>query len=180
MSTPKDQSELGGMFGESVMARKIRGKLILKNKPKRKPVTLDKSKSKFFEASSYGKDLTDESKAIYATGINSKMRSAYMVAVSDYLSAPKVGPIDTNDYKGAIGNPIVVKAVDDFMVTRVKVTITDANGNELEAGEAAMLPEKKFFWKYEATVANPVLKGLTITALAYDRAGNNTSFEKVL
>ncbi|NOT76430.1 MAG: hypothetical protein HOP08_15995 [Cyclobacteriaceae bacterium] len=184
MSTLKDQTELGGVFGESVSARKVNGRLIFKNRPKRKAAKAvglaATNQEKFQEATIYASNLTDESKEIYSSGVKGKMRSAFVVAVSDYLNAPRVGPIYTSKYKGAVEDAIVVKAKDDFMVTSVTVIITDAAGNELEQGEAVQNLQKIFMWTYEATVANPSLPGTKITAIAFDRAGNSTEFEKVL
>jgi hypothetical protein len=49
-----------------------------------------------------------------------------MVALTDFLSAPKVLSIETLDYHGALGDPILANAIDDFMLTKVKVVITNA------------------------------------------------------
>ena len=86
--------------------------------------------------------------------------------MSDYLSVPKVSSIDLLDYRGAVGDTIVVHAVDDFMVTKVKVVIADADGAILEEGEAGPDAQRVNLWEYKATVANPMLSGTTVLAVA--------------
>ena len=186
MSTIKNQTDLSGMLGESLSVRKINGRVVIKNRPARKlpepsAVQLE-FKKKFRKALQYAKQQMSQPdvKLAYANGTNKKLRSAFSVALKDYLVAPEVGPIDTIDYHGATGDPIVVTATDDFMVTKVKIIVTDAAGAILEQGEANPDPQQNILWVYYATVANPTLTGTKIQAIAYDRPGNRTSLEKVL
>ena len=182
----KDKTELSGLLGESVSIRKVRGAVVLKNRPQRVVTNASGNqlafKERFLEAVAYAKQQVKQPdiKEEYATGITPKLKSAYAVALTDYLVAPKVGPIYTTDYHGAIGDLIAVKAKDDFMVTRVKIVITNAAGAVIEQGEASPDLQKTFLWNYNASVANPTLAGTKIQAIAYDRPGNITSFEKVM
>jgi len=187
MRAMKNKTEVGGMWGEKVDVTKVNGRLVVQNRPKRK-VTADPTAAqtavvkKFREAASWAKGQVDQlsEKAIYTTGITEKNSSAYVVAMRDYLNAPEVEFIKDGDYLGAIGDPIIIKATDDFLVTRVKVIITDASGTRLEQGDAVQDLQKKFLWEYSATAANVTLSGTKITAIAFDRAGNETSLEKVV
>ncbi len=77
---------------------------------------------------------------LYTTGITPKKKSAYMVALNDHLTSPVVESINAIKYCGAIGDLIVVRASDDFMVASVTVTITDAAGGIIEQGEASKKP----------------------------------------
>src|SRR5260221_2057731 len=186
MSTTNSQTDISGMLGEVVSVRKVVRRVVVKNRPKRKMGKLsDKMatvQEKFLEASRYAdrQIAKANSRALYATGITTKKRNAYVVAVTDYLSAPKVSSIETIDYHGAIGNPIVVHATDDFMVTKVKIVITNAAGEVIEQGEAGPDAEEVNLWEYKATAANPILTGTKIRAVAYDRPGNTGTAEIVL
>src|SRR5688500_18424720 len=69
---------------------------------------------KFKEAAFYAKYQTSipETKAEYDAGRTSKKRSAYAVAMTDFLNPPKVDMIDATFYRGNVGDKIVIKALD--------------------------------------------------------------------
>lgn len=185
MSNRTKDGALSGMLSSSVTVRKVRGQVVVTNRAKRQPKPTDKqleAQKKFLEASQYATQQIKlaDSKALYTTGITPTKGSAYMVAVSDYLNPPTVEWIDAIDYRGAAGDVIMVKAVDDFMVTRVKVVILDAEGAELESGDAGPDALRLNQWLYKAQVLNPALAGTTIRAIAYDRPGNSKTLDKVL
>lgn len=176
---------VSGLLGETVQFRTIHGRMQLANKPKRRKSQTDKQlkvQSRFALAADYANQQlkTAEALEMYSAGITSKLTSAYLVAVSDYLNAPKVESIDTLYYNGSVGAPISVIASDDFMVKAVKVVITGANGKELEQGDATPDPEVANRWLYKATVANPTVKGTTIRFDVTDRPGNRTSASRTL
>ena len=174
------------MLGETVSVRKVGGRIVVKNRPKRKVGKPSEKamgfQEKFQEAAQYAsRQIAEaESRALYTTGITSRKRSAYIVAVSDFLNAPRVRSIDTIDYHGAIGDTIVVNAVDDFMVTKVKVVVINSAGAVIEQGEAGPDVMKANHWGYKATAVNPTLAGTKIRAIAYDRPGNTGIAEIVL
>ena len=174
------------MLGESVAVRNVSGRVVVTNRPKRKMGKPSDKQSavqdKFLAASQYANQEIEleESKALYATGITPRKRSAYMVALTDYLSAPKVSSIETLDYHGAIGDPIVVHAIDDFRVTKVTIVITNAAGAIIEQGEVVPDRQRVILWDYKATATNPAVTGTKIRVVAYDRPGNKGMAEVVL
>jgi len=176
-------SGVSGMLGDNFVIRRVRGQLQMANKPRkvgrRFTKTQESIQNKFLNASRYAKlqMALPESAALYETGITNKKHSAYTVAVSDYLIAPTVGFIQAMEYKGKVGDMIVVNATDDFMVTEVKVVIIDASGNELERGVAVKDAASHELWRYLATTDNPSLAGTTIRAIAFDRPGNSAAEE---
>ncbi len=185
MNSSNNQTELGSMLGDRVTLRKVNNRLEVTNRRKRKPSTmtpeLEAAQDKFLEATQYAKDQVDDNdaRALYATGITESKRSAYQVAISDCLIAPRVHYIKVEKYFGKVGNPILVKASDDFMVTQVNIVIRDSDGNVLEQAEAK--PNKRIFiWKYTATAVNPSIKGTTIEVIASDRPGNETTLAVTL
>lgn len=181
----KDQT-FGGMLGTTVSVKKVRGKMLVTNQAKRKaPKPTDElltAQGKFQAAIQYAKRqiAISKSNALYATGITDKKRSAYMVALTDYLTPPKVNSINFRGYKGRVGDTLVVQAEDDFRVTKVIVRITDGKGVVLEEGQAGPDTHDINQWEYKATVANANLEGTTIFAEAYDRPGNVGELEVTL
>lgn len=174
------------MLGERVTVRKVNNRVVVSNHPKRKlgPPS-DKQEAvqgKFLQAVSYARGQTADSVsgAEYARGISPKKRNAFVVAVSDYLNAPKVNQIKTRDYNGTVGSVILIDATDDFKVTRVKVVILGSNGKMLEQGDAVQDPKNANIWKYTARVANPSVAGSKVTATAFDMPDNEASLEVVL
>ncbi len=178
MSTKRKQTELSGLLGETVSVRKVRGRVVVSNHRPRPKTEMPAGQAavldKFREAVQYAKQQMGlpASKELYQTGITGKLRSAYVVAMGDYLAAPKVHYIEAIGYRGNIGDTIAVKATDDFMVTGVKIVITAGDGSVIEEGEAGPDLQKINIWSYRATVANPSLPGTTIQAVAFDRPGN--------
>jgi hypothetical protein len=177
---------LRGKFGDTHTYKKIRGKTHMVNLPdtpeELSPVT-KAFNERFTRAAKYAKARLQDSAmfAEYQTGITPKKNSAYLVAVSDSLNAPKVSAINTSDYIGAVGNDIRITAKDDFKVIRVRVIITGAGGIELERGEAVQdAMGNEDIWHYAATVANPSVAGTTISVTAFDHPANETTLEKVL
>ena len=188
----KNDSNFSGMLGESATVRKVRGQLVVKNKPRRQlgragappkdPGKLEAARARFLEASQYARQQTSVSQSadLYAKGITDRKRTAYLVAMVDYMIAPKVHSIDTLGYRGSIGDLISVKATDDFMVTNVKVVITDSSGALIEEGDAGPDALRVNLWAYKASAANATLPGTKIQAVAYDRPGNTGTAEIVL
>ena len=98
------------------------------------------------------------------------------------MSPPIVKRIDTRHYKGAGGDRIVTRAVDDFRVTGVRVEIYATDGTLLEAGNAVQ-DLNGIDWTYTATRPNPApagLAGCKIKAIASDVPGNEGSLEVTL
>lgn len=104
------------------------------------------------------------------------LASAYSAAVTDYLKAPKINSIDTDYYKGAVGDIIWIIALDDFKLQSMTVTLQRADGSVIESG-AAVLQEGR--WKYIATQANAIA-GTKVLVVATDRPGKQAQLEKVL
>ncbi len=105
--------------------------------------------------------------------------SAFNVAVADLLHAPDIETIDLSNYTGKVGDTITIRATDDFMVTGVTVSISEADGTLVEKG-AAVLGADGLDWVYTATVANANLSGDKIVIQASDLPGNVTEKDETL
>jgi hypothetical protein len=186
MRIANNQADLSGMLGEIISIRKVGGRVIITNRPKRKMGKQSNKQrayhEKFREASRYAslQMAQEETRVLYTNGITTRKRSVYLVAMSDYFNAPHVNYFDALNYRGVIGDPIRVNASDDFMVAKVKITITNAAGVVIEEGEALPHAMRVHLWEYTATATNPSLAGTTIRAVAYDRPGNKGEGEVVL
>jgi hypothetical protein len=130
----------------------------------------------FSEAASYAQgamssaDLKKEYEKKSSPG-----KTAFNIALRDYLKAPVVKKIDTSNYKGTIGSVIVVNAKDDFRVAELQVTIHSATGVLLEEGKAVLDPIKRSLWNYTVTQNNAILAGSVVNAIATDLPGNTGS-----
>lgn len=104
-------------------------------------------------------------------------KSAFNMALRDFLKAPVVKRINTGMYDGTPGSTIIVHAKDDFRVAKVKVSIYHSTGDLLEEGNATLAPINREQWIYTASQANASLVGLTIIATATDLPGNTGVLE---
>lgn len=110
-------------------------------------------------------------------------KTAFNIAFRDYLKAPVVRSIDTEEYNGTTGSLIVVNAKDDFRVAAVKVSIRNSAGVLIEEGNAILNPIDLNKWTYTAVQSNPAPAGLTgciISAAAFDIPGNKGKLEVTL
>lgn len=90
---------------------------------------------------------------------------------------PHINEIDLSHYTGQPDSYIQVRAVDDFEVKEVTVTIQNSDGTEVESG-AAVLQEGSIWWRYTATATNESLEGDKITVRVSDIPGNLSEQEE--
>jgi len=135
---------------------------------------------KFKQAILYGKaQLADvTAKAEYAAKSDER-RSAYNVAVADFLHAPDVDEIDVTNYHGAAGDTVRVRVTDDFKVRQVQVSILNADGTLVEEGNAVK-QNNEIDWIYTATAGNESTEGDKIVVRASDKPGNISVLEQVV
>ena len=171
-----------GMLGDTVVFRKVNGKMQIANKPaprKRNSEDQIVVQTRFSRAARYAKKQLGikEAREMYSARVTDRLTTPFVVAVTDFLTPPRIHSLDTSDYLGAIGDPIAVEASDDFMVKAVRVTITQPDGTRLEDGEAVPDPDREDFWVYKATAVNSDVSGTIIRAIATDRPGNKATEE---
>ena len=128
------------------------------------------AREKFAQATAYAKGAlgNPQVKAIYLAKARELRSSPVAVAVKDWLTAPVVDELDVASYHKQVGDPIFIKAHDDFEVVRAEVTLQDGNNNVLESGNAAW-DTASGSWKYTATVDATATATITVTASVYDR-----------
>lgn len=109
---------------------------------------------------------------IYKTVGKEKNCPAFALAVGDYLNTPTLNPLDLDGYKGRVGNPIRIRALDDVGLASVAVSIEQADGTGIEQGMAVEMGPHTGFWVYTAT--QPVAYGsnIFIEVVGVDYAGH--------
>jgi hypothetical protein len=178
-----------GSLGKELVFREWEGKTVVAKSPKSRTgdPTPDQAviQEKFFIASRYARSVAkgaDQSLAQAYTSALRPRQNVYSRALEDFMSPPVVKLIDTHSYKGAAGDRIEVRAIDDFRVTKVRVEIYAADGTLLESGNATQ-NTNGIDWTYTATQANPATAGLAgckIKAIASDVPANEGSLEVTL
>jgi len=177
---------VSGKFGDTHVYRKVRGQMQMINIPTKSDklsVSQEVMSIKLKDAAMYWKYVKKhpELEKAYGKRTTTSKFSTYLVAVSDKMNSPTVHYIKTEAYKGAIGDIIIIKATDDFKVTRVMVRIENSKGKIIEIGDATRAYHNKpQIFKYVATVANETLKGTVIKVRAFDHPMNEGAAEVVL
>jgi hypothetical protein len=129
-------------------------------------------RNRFTEAASYATAvLADPARSApyLAVAKEQKRQSSRPVIMADYLNPPVVHELDLALYFGRIGDPIKIRASDDFGVVAVKVRIKNGAGVVLEEGLAQKGDVR---WVYLGQTVVPNDQDLLIEAEAADRAGN--------
>jgi hypothetical protein len=170
-----------GKIGDMLVIRQRAGNTILAQAPgKRDGEMTEKQKEhigKFQQAVLYGRSqIADaDSKAEYVEKA-SGMKSAYNIAVADFFHAPDIDEIDLSNYSGAAGDTIRIRAMDDFRVEEVKVSIFNGDGSLVEEG-LAVQDDNELDWIYTATARIESLEGDKIVVSVSDKPGNVTEEE---
>jgi len=121
--------------------------------------------------------LDSNIKSVYEKGIDNSFKTAYTIAVADFLNAPDISEIDLTNYQGRIGDTIRVKVIDDFKVKFVKINIYNQNGVLLERGHAFNQGD---YWLYTIVKENDNLDGDKIIIQASDIPGNLTEKQQII
>jgi hypothetical protein len=177
-------TKLSGKLGDLIVFRTRGNRTYVASAPQKKdrePTQNQKEHQQHFqEAIVYGKGVIADPnlKATYqeAAGEN---QSAFNVAVADFMSAPQIEEIDLSNYHGNPGDTIRVRAVDDFMVVQVAVSIFNGDSSLVEEGTAVKQPNE-IDWVYTTKEQNSNLTGDKIVIRVSDMPGNITSQEKML
>jgi len=170
--------KISGTLGKELVFREWEGKTVVAKAPKKRkggptPPQAE-TQERFLIASRYARAIIkskDKGMAEAYAAVLRPRQNVYSRALEDCMSPPIVKSINTRNYKGAVGDKIAVRALDDFRVVSVRVEIYAANGTLLETGNAEEIITD-FEWTYTATQANSQLVGSKIIAIASDVPGN--------
>jgi len=176
---------LSGKLGDTLVFRRVGDRTIVSTAPTTTKEPTEKQKAqreRFQMAVLYAKGMmkVPSAKADYeAEAKGAGQPNAYNIAVADFFRAPDIEDVDLSMYTGAVGDTIRIRAVDDFRVESVRVEIYNADGTEVESGNA-MQQTNGIDWLYRATAVNEDLSGDRIVIKASDMPGNITEQEKEL
>lgn len=174
------------MFANSFVCRETPGGvLVMSNRPKKPevPTAHQVATGQRFTLGTYyakAQMKIPAAKAEYEAAVSDKLQSAYAVAVADYLKGPEVPAIDASSYNGAVGDTIVITAIDNFKVTEVTVEIRNVLDQVIETGAAVIDSENPALWIYVTTVANATVAGTKVVVRAKDKPKNLTTKEFIL
>ena len=173
-----------GKLGNLIVFRNRGGKTYVAKAPRKREQEWTEAQEQhrllFQEAVLYAKNAIADpaTKDAYKASAE-EGETAYNVAVADFMKAPHINEIDVSHYTGQPNSYIQVRAVDDFKVAEVSVTILNADGSEVEHGMAVLQPGS-IWWRYTATATNDSLTGDKIVIRVSDVPGNLTEQEKTV
>ena len=155
---------ISGSVGNLVFRQMPGGSTYVSSKPdfsKRKFSKGQKDhQSRFQMAAAYARAAA-KTQPIYAQLAAGTVKSPYNWALSDWFNPPVIHKIERAE------GHIRVQASDNVMVTRVQVTILDAEGKVVEKGEARKVESD--WWEFVSGAEGKVM------AEAWDLAGNRVS-----
>jgi hypothetical protein len=175
---------LSGLIGDMIVFSNRHGKTIVSNKPKERTGVQSEvqkaHKAKFQQAILYAKaSINDPTTTQGYKKASGDGVTPYNVAVADFFRAPDFQSVDLSTYAGKIGDTIKVRVTDDFKVKEVSVTIQNADGTEVEKGNAVQMAGTDD-WLFTAKKANASLDGDKIVIRASDIPGNISEMEEVI
>jgi len=100
--------------------------------------------------------------------------NAYNLAIADFMHSPVISSVDIRKARSQEGYLVRVTATDNFMVTRVKLSLLYSDGKWRE--ETATRYRKSDVWIWR-TESDQLSKISTIRAQAYDFPGHSTLVE---
>jgi len=173
-----------GRIGDMLVFRQRGGKTFISKRPKKQEVSDSEDqvavKERFKEGVLYAKAVVADPvrKAVYQAKSHALL-SAYNLALADYYKAPEIKSINTEGYTGRSGDEIAIRAIDDFKVDKVHVTIKGSDNVEIENGLAVVGPNG-IDWLYMSTEDNPTPSGSKVIVKASDLPGNVTAAEYLI
>jgi hypothetical protein len=117
--------------------------------------------SRFQDAVHYARTAARTEPAYAELAAHTPMWTAYNHAMYDWFHPPQIGCIAQEQ------GYILVEASDDVLVTRVRVTVLDAESRVLATGEAVRGEDD--WWEFVSRA-----EGMTVIAEAWDLPGNVT------
>ena len=107
---------------------------------------------------------------LYETIAEIKDIPAYIAAVMDYFSVPTFEPLDLTEYKGQVGDTILIEAVHDIGLASVYVELI-GNDEVLEQGSADETSLCSGDWVYTTTTSVPDGIQISIRVTGTDYTG---------
>lgn len=173
-----------GKVGDQFVLRSRGGKSVIAAKPDRDKVIQSQPQKdqckRFSGAVNYAKAaLQDPVRRLYYESRATKSKTAYNMAVADFLTMPWIDQIDATGYNGNIGDKIVVMAANNSKVSSMAVAVSDPSGIVLESGPCQLDPLTNN-WFYSTTTEQIPVTGNKIVATVHDLPGHVVQMELTL
>lgn len=172
-----------GKYNDDLVFRRVDNKTIFSRRSvSKKPPTASQlqTRNRFNRASHYASAAIAHPQASLDYKLMAELqglKSAYLAAVTDYLTQPVIADVFTDGYQGNMGELITITPKVPFKITETTVTILNAAGAVIESGKAV---PHEFKWRYVITTANPQVQGSKVVVLARDRQGKEVTHEQLL
>jgi hypothetical protein len=176
---------VSGKVGRKIVLRQRGGRTLLSTRPDTVAEPTEKQlqhRERFRLAARYARGilLNPVAKAEYEQVIkDDAFLNPYAAAVADYLKAPEIAGVDSSNYRGQPGEPIIIRSTKDYKLVSVLVSLQRADGTEIEKGNAVS-EGTRLEWKYVAKTVMADLAGAKVVVTASDRPGNQTTVEYAL
>lgn len=172
-----------GMYNEDLVFRRMDKQTIFSRRSvSRKPPSAGQlaARDRFNRASYYASSaIAHPQRALDYKVMAEQLRfkSAYVAAMTDYLTQPEITSVFTEEYHGIVGELITITARVPFKIIDMDVSILNAAGDVIENGKAVANLAK---WRYVITTANPQVSGSKVVVSARDRQGKISTLEQVV
>lgn len=172
-----------GKYNEDLVFRRMDKQTIFSRRSvSRKPPTAGQvearnrfSRSSYYASSAIAHPQRELDYKVMAEKLG--LKSAYVAAMTDYLTQPEITSVFTDEYNGNVGELITIIAKVPFKIIDMDVSILNAAGEVIENGKAVVNLAK---WRYVITTANPQVRGSKVVLNARDRQGKISTLEQVL
>jgi len=163
---------------DGLIYRNIRGNVVASRKPDMSNVVYSEDqlahRERFKQAAAFGKSVMADSslRALYEEIAKSKNIPLFAATIADFFNEPVINDIDLAAYNGAAGDVIKIRAMDDFGVANVYVTLTNFQGGApIENGQAVETAPGSGVWQYTAQTVVNAGTAVNIQVAATDRPG---------
>ncbi len=123
--------------------------------------------------------LKDPEQQEYYASKATKEKSAFNLAIADFLRKPCIDLIDASSYRGEIGDKILMIASGNAKIMAARISILDAGGIVLESG-LCVQDAVTTNWVYTASTSQVQVTGLSVLAMVTDRPGHAAAQELAL
>lgn len=165
-------SSFSGQLGDDLVFRRVGNQTFFVRKGRNtKGATTAQNGTRilFAEAHNYASQILEDPEYSEWYGVMAKLnglRTAQLAAMKDYMSKPEIEMINTKNYRGNIGDVILIKPKMLLKIQCMEITIYASDGSIIESGNAV---KSELNWKFKATALNATPGESEIVVVAYDR-----------
>jgi hypothetical protein len=99
-------------------------------------------------------------------------------AAADFFNKPSFKPLDLSLYKGNVGDPIVIRMVNEIAFVSMEVSLDKIDGTTIEKGRAVETGFRSGKWIYMTTTPVATGSDIFIKVVATDYAGKKVALNE--